>query len=82
MESDGTSDHGNCMQWCYNNIYCGGFAISGSKYHFKSYACVNDLRNSSTVDLYIKQGKNIPYFNILINTMMKREFAVQKILQI
>ena len=57
LESDETTDHENCMEWCSNKSNCGGFAIGYKTCYFKSNVCKDDLGNSNGV-LYIKRGRN------------------------
>ena len=57
MTSDGTPHHDNCVEWCNNNINCGGFTVfRRSTCYFKSWECGNDIINKTYVVLYLKRG--------------------------
>ena len=57
IESDGTPDHNNCMEWCNFNSSCGGFSLYLDTCYFKNDDCENDMTRASSTDLHIKQGR-------------------------
>ena len=57
LESNGTPDHNNCMEWCNFNSSCGGFSLYLDTCYFKNNDCENDMTRASGTDLYIKQDR-------------------------
>ena len=56
MNSDGTSNHDNCMVWCNGNDNCAGFTVWCNRCFFKNLSCENDIVDGDNT-LYIKQGR-------------------------
>ena len=94
MESDGTTDHDNCMEWCDNYSVCGGFTVFSNRCLFKNKECANSVEAIGNVDIYIKQGILVilKYFSKFLDrsrelvtyseTMLRYEFEIpQKLLQ-
>ena len=65
-----STNHAKCMEVCNNNDTCGGFTVFKETCFFKSHACRNDLGNSSSTVLFLKQGNLTIWSKIKIFIMI------------
>ena len=57
LESDRSSTHANCMDWCNINGKCGGFTVHATTCYFKGQTCSSDLSSVHyNTNLFLKEG--------------------------
>ena len=55
MQSDGTTDHTNCIQWCNSKSDCAGFAVRFNTCYLKNVLCGNDKTFNVTKDITLSK---------------------------
>lgn len=61
LNSDGTMNNENCMEWCNGNLSCRSFIVKQNRCHFKNEDCTTDNQHNEHDDsiLFLKQGRYI-----------------------
>ena len=57
LESDGTSNHENCEEWCNDNANCRNFRVYRNTCYFRSdESCYDDPQPTVEVVVFTKKG--------------------------